>query len=241
MKKMMMLAAMAMMAVTAQAVTMTWETGAADSIYSGKKFPTDATSSTATQASFSILVQTKVAAIANDTVQGGHNIATIGVTTGAEGVTAQNLYALMYGTANNLGDPDGHIGVEEKVTTDGTWGVEGSLPDTKADGQYLLTFTIERNDNSVNVVGYANEVGATALYKVFETSATLTSNFELTVTTSQEDSNWTILETAAYDGILSTENIAWMTKEGTAVLPEPTALALLALGVAGVALKRKMK
>lgn len=42
-----------------------------------------------------------------------------------------------------------------------------------------------------------------------------------------------------YDGALTEGQIAWMNEHKTALLPEPTALALLALGVAGLALRRK--
>ena len=50
---------------------------------------------------------------------------------------------------------------------------------------------------------------------------------------------YTLDSISGYDVALSADQIAWMAENGTTVLPEPTALALLALGVAGVALRRR--
>ena len=59
-----------------------------------------------------------------------------------------------------------------------------------------------------------------------------------------ENAAWAFNEAATYNGILTTEEIVQLIEGQTAVLsspiPEPTALALLALGVAGVALRRRV-
>ena len=52
---------------------------------------------------------------------------------------------------------------------------------------------------------------------------------------------WTVSEVVAYEQVLSADQASWLYENKTAVLPEPTALALLALGVAGVALRRRTK
>lgn len=90
---------------------------------------------------------------------------------------------------------------------------------------FVLTF----DDGNLNF--YAN---GTKLYTMEQTLPTSLSGGIWNVATYAADPSMVI-----YDDALTEAQIAWMNEHKTALLPEPTALALLALGVAGLALRRK--
>ncbi len=207
------------LALSAQAVTMQWQTGAENSIYTSKYFATSGSTSTKTL-SFAMVVTANATAASTEQAA----IADLGLW------DAGHAYAYMYGSGNRL---NGHIGVEKKGGSESGWGTTSNTPTLSVGTKYLLTITISRNDdNQATIAGYVN---GKQIFSIEEENTIANVN----VSTFRNDDYWTINETAAYEGILTQEEITWMANKKTAVLPEPTALALLALGVAGVALRRR--
>ena len=221
--------AVASLARSAQAVTMQWQTGAENSIYTDKYFATEGSTSTKTL-SYAMVVTANATAAST----GQAAIADLGLW------DAGHAYAYMYGSGNRL---NGHIGVEKKGGSEPGWGTTSNTPTLSVGTKYLLTITISRNDNNqATIAGYVN---GKQIFSIEEENTIANVN----VSTFRNDDYWTINETAAYEGILTQEEIDRMVAQMTAVLPEPapdpsvpepTALALLALGVAGVALRRRV-
>ncbi len=198
MKKMMMLAAMAMMALTAQAVTLTWSDGYNPGSEASTAF-------TGTQKA-----TIKLTFTVNDLTTTTGKIDFFSILLGTEN-SAYNSIVLRHAPANN-----NYQALRLTFNSNGGGFSHSDL--TLATGtEHTLIFTYDRAQAN-NLVWTLNGGAATTWTQGITLGDALTF---------QVNSN--------------NSPFATVTGVSAEIVPEPTALALLALGVAGLALKRKMK
>lgn len=213
----------------AQAVSLTWQTGADNSVYNsgagGARYFAASGATTPQNVSFAALVtlDSTSGAYASDG-KSSTSIFNIGMW------SAGNIQGYTYGGNNAF---SGRVGIEKTGDNLQDWADSVSLlPTMTAGEQYLFTVTISRDEN--NIPTFVCYMNGTKIFEEKDPKGAANLNVQ-TFDTDQ----WTIDATAAYDGVLSAEQVGWLAEHDTVVLPEPTALALLAFGVAGLALRRR--
>ncbi len=241
MKKMMMFAAMAMMAVTAQAVTINW---------GDKLTATGITIEGGTTVNTRYEFPTAIATSAsNETVTKGA-IKVVTTFSASESISGWPGYLFMFGetwttaSANMKGfgyyfgqHSTGLVNEHFNIGSNVAWS-DLQNPTLVNGEKYEFIIAMERNGGELGVDIYMNDTKIATLTANTECYwyQSISGGSKLNGTDVVADiGKVSLFGTEVYfAGDVSRADVA-------ATLPEPTALALLALGVAGVALKRKMK
>ena len=164
---------------------------------------------------------------------------------------AQNAGMVTFGNAHVDGSPDGLLAYAAENGFGGHFYSTSNSPLWSANngplgtGTHIVVLTgdWDANNNRWNVTLYIDNGTTPVTLNGTGTAILEPTNGALTATFAN-NAAWTFNDAATYDGTLTTDEITKLVDAGSAIMPtnipEPTALALLALGVAGVALRRRV-
>lgn len=134
---------------------------------------------------------------------------------------------LVYGSTNGLG------------ARHGGWWANNHPETVSGKHSVVLTFT-KQSDDTYKIVTYFDGVQDTRT-TYDQNLASTSENMSLTFV--ENDTYWTYEGFAVYDDVLTTDqmNTLQTTRDVKSIVPEPSFLALLALGAGALALRRKAK
>ena len=157
-----------------------------------------------------------------------------------DGLAGNNTGTTFRMAGGDNGSGNGNLIGVTRNNTDTSFEDGSSTVATSAGGQYLLSIVYDY-DAGTQTQTATCYIGNQLVYTLSAAVSQAPGSYSVESINSYPALPFYTLDSiSGYDVALSADQIEWMAENGTTVLPEPTALALLALGVAGVALRRRV-
>ncbi len=172
---------------------------------------------------------------AESVVEGGDR--TFASVSNASGSGGSGVYMHVYATNSDSETANGGIGANVGPSGGGTWTPANFA--IEAGKAYSLITIFQPSSTAGQTLGQLYLNGSIPTRGSNDVGALGDTLYLNLLSSGWSEGDLTINSAAMYDGALGSDAIAWLASNNTVILPEPTVLALLALGVAGIALKRK--